>query len=119
MAQRRSNTEVLEDHLQRAMTGDIEGDLRDNYAEDLVFIEPSGVFHGREEIPAAAELLERAIPNARFEYVIRIVEGDVGYLVWRAENENRRVDDGTDTYVFRNGRIIAQTAYYTVKPRDA
>lgn len=43
-------------------------------------------------------------------------QGEVGFLEWTAEADGGRVDDGADSYVIRNGRIVAQTIHYTVTP---
>jgi hypothetical protein len=44
----------------------------------------------------------------------QIFEGDVLFIEWNAESEKTRVQDGIDTFVFRDGRIRVQTIRYTL-----
>ena len=63
-----------------------------------------------------AERLARGLPNVEFEYDVVLVEHDVGFLAWRATASNgNRVDDGADSYVIRDGRIVAQSIHYTLQ----
>ena len=47
----------------------------------------------------------------------RLVDGDVAFLEWTVEAEGARVRDGADSFVVRDGRIVAQTSHYTVEAR--
>jgi hypothetical protein len=38
------------------------------------------------------------------------------YLEWKATGGGRRVEDGIDTFIFRDGMIRVQTVVYTVQP---
>lgn len=43
------------------------------------------------------------------------MEDGVGFLEWSATSPNGNyVNDGADSYVVRNDRIVAQTIHYTV-----
>ena len=44
-------------------------------------------------------------------------EGDVLFLEWVADSASTRVDDGVDTFVFRNGLIRAQTVRYSLQAK--
>jgi hypothetical protein len=44
----------------------------------------------------------------------QIYEGDILLLEWKAESARTRVEDGIDTFVFRNGLIRVQTVRYTL-----
>jgi len=112
---RRTNEEVLRDHLELARRGDWETDLARNYTEDVVIIASSGVFRGREGARQEAARLLRDLPVTDYRYTCVRVVGDVGYLTWTAKGGGLEVRDGTDTYVFaEDGRIRAQTFHYTV-----
>ncbi len=63
-------------------------------------------------------MLERELPGGSFEYVTRLVDGDVGFLEWTARSAHARVCDSADSYVVRDGRIVAQTIHYTVEPLE-
>jgi hypothetical protein len=112
----RTPTEVLEDHLALAAAGDWETDIERNVADDIVVLTGFGVFEGRDQVRLLAELLDAQLPNARFEYTAVVVRGDVGFLEWRADADGARVRDGADSFVIRDGRIVAQTIHYTVLP---
>ncbi len=111
----RAPREVLDDHLALAAAGDWETDLARNVAEDVVVLTGFGVFEGREQVRVLAELLDAQLPRARFEYTTVVVRGEVGFLEWRAEADGARVRDGADSFVIRDGRIVAQTIHYTVE----
>ncbi len=112
----RSAKEVLDDHLREGQEGSVEADLSRNYAEDLVVLTSSGIYHGHDGLRQLAEKLRNELPNSVFEYRTRLVEGDVGFVEWTGHGDSSYVDDGADSYVIRNGKIVAQTIHYTVKP---
>lgn len=96
--------------------GSVEEDLLRNYAPDLVVLTGHGVYRGHDGLRRLSELLRRELPNCTYEYRTRLVEGDVAFLEWTARADGARVDDGADSYVIRNGRIVVQTIHYTVTP---
>ena len=112
----RTPREVFEDHLRVGTEGSVEEDLARNYAPDLIVLTGRGVFCGHDGLRQLAELLRRELPNCTFGYHTRLVEGDVAFLEWTARADGARVDDGADSYVIRNGRIVVQTIHYTVTP---
>jgi hypothetical protein len=111
----RSASEVLDEHLRLAQAHDIEHDVLRNYAEDCVILMGQGTYHGHDGARALAAQLERELPGAHYDYVTKKVEGPVGFLEWKASVDGRRVDDGADSFVIRDGRIVAQTIHYSVK----
>ena len=48
----------------------------------------------------------------------QIFDGDVLFLEWAADPTVQPVDDGVDTFVFRDGMIWAQTVRYTAQPNS-
>ena len=40
---------------------------------------------------------------------IQVVEGDYGYIVWTAETPDNVYEMATDTFVVRDGKIVAQS----------
>jgi predicted SnoaL-like aldol condensation-catalyzing enzyme len=113
--QKRSAQEVFDDHLREGKSGSVEEDFARNYAEDVVLLTGRGVYRGRNGLMHLAELLRKELPDAQFEYVTRTVEGDVAFLEWTARADGAQVEDGSDTFVIRDGRIVAQTIHYTVE----
>src|SRR5512144_1312431 len=104
----RTPKEVFEHHAQSLGAGDLDGIVSD-YAEDAVFITPQGVKRGKKGIREAFTKLLEDVPNARWNLKTQIYEGDVLFLEWAAESSARRIDDGIDTFVFRDGSIRVQT----------
>lgn len=111
----RSTAEVLDDHLRESQVGSVEADLARNYAADLIVLTGRGVFRGHDGLRQLAQLLREELPNASFEYRTRLVEGELGFLEWTARAEGSVVDDGADSYLIREGRIVGQTIHYTVR----
>jgi predicted SnoaL-like aldol condensation-catalyzing enzyme len=111
----RGTEEVLDDHLQLRLMNEVEKDIERNYPADIVAVTNHGVFRGQEGIRECARRLAEKLPEARFEYVKRLVYGEIALLKWRATSSNGyRVEDGVDTFVIRNGRIVAKTVHYTL-----
>jgi hypothetical protein len=113
----RSTEEVFEDHLRQSVEGSIETDLARNYAQDLVILTGRGIYRGHHGLRQLAKLLNEQLQGASMSYCAKLVDGEFAFLEWTAESAHARVEDGADSYVVRDGRIIAQTIHYTVKPR--
>ena len=112
----RSAAEVFDDHLRESQAGSVEDDLARNYADDLVVLTGRGIYRGYDGLRYLAQRLREELPNARFEYRTRLVEGEMAFLEWTATADGAQVGDGADSYLIRDGRIVAQTIHYTVKP---
>ena len=56
------------------------------------------------------------LPDAELELATAIFEDDVLFIEWTARTSAGRVEDGSDTFIFRDGRIRLQTVRYTVVP---
>ncbi len=112
----RSPREVLDDHLALAAAGDWTTDLERNVSDDIVVLTGFGVFEGREQVRVLADLLDAQLPGVRFEYTTVVVRGEVAFLEWTADADGARVRDGADSFVIRDGRIVAQTIHYTIEP---
>lgn len=115
----RSTKDVLEDHLQRALSRDIDADISRNFAEDCVVLTCFGNFHGRDGARRAAELLEQQLPNAQYHYTTTICNGELAMLEWTAEADGARVEDGADSFLIQDGVIRVMTVHYTSRPVPA
>lgn len=112
----RRPAEVLRHHLDLAREGAVADDLAENFAPDVVVLTRWGSFHGRDGLQQLADRLAAELPDADFSYDEVLVERDFGFLAWSATASNgNRVDDGADSYVIRDGRIVAQSIHYTVR----
>lgn len=110
----RGTAEVFDDHLARADRGDVEGDIAANFAPDCVLLTTYGRFEGHDGIRAAAALLDRQVPEARYRYLQRTVQGELAFLEWTASGRGASVDDGADSFLVRDGRVRVMTIHYTV-----
>jgi hypothetical protein len=75
------------------------------------------VKHGKDGVREGFAKLLSDVPHARWDLPTQIFEGDILFLEWKAESENVNVEDGIDTFVFRDGMIRVQTVRYTVVPK--
>ncbi len=109
----RTPEEVFQHHAQALGAGDLDKIIAD-YADDAVLITPAGVRRGREGIRAAFTQLLADVPDAAWDLKTQIYEDDVLFLEWAADAAATRVEDGIDTFVFRDGLIRVQTVRYTL-----
>jgi ketosteroid isomerase-like protein len=110
----RTPEEIFSHHAQALGAGDLDEIVAD-YADDAVFITPAGVKRGKAGVREAFTQLLADVPNAKWELPTTIYEGDVMFLEWTADAAQTRVDDGIDTFVFRDGLIRVQTVRYTLQ----
>jgi len=110
----RTPEEVFAHHGQALGAGDLDGIVAD-YADDAVFITPAGTKRGKNGIREAFTQLLADVPNAAWELKTQIYEGDVFFLEWAAVSAATKVEDGIDTFVFRDGLIRVQTVRYTLQ----
>jgi ketosteroid isomerase-like protein len=109
----RTPQEIFQHHAEVLIGGDIEGIVSD-YADDAVFITPAGVLRGKDGVREGFVKLLGDVPSADWDVPTQIYEGDLLFIEWSADSEKTRVEDGIDTFVFRDGLIRAQTVRYTV-----
>ena len=110
----RTPEEVFGHHVEALGAGDLDEIVAD-YADDAVFITPGGVLRGKDGIRAGFTQLLADVPNAAWAVPTQIYEDDLLFLEWTADAAQTRVDDGIDTFVFRDGLIRAQTVRYTLQ----
>ena len=112
-ASTRTPQEVFQHHAEVLIGGDIDGIVSD-YSDDAVFITPAGTLRGKDGVRQGFEKLLAELPNAEWAVPTQIFEGDVLFIEWSAKAANSRVEDGIDTFVFRDGEITVQTVRYTL-----
>ena len=117
MVAERLPLEVFEEHLRLSNEGQFEKDINENFDPECVILTFKGVYRGHEGIRTLAKRLSAELPGAKFRYEAVLVEGDVGFLAWSAEANGVMVRDGADSFVFRRGKIVAQTIHYTLSVR--
>jgi len=111
----RTPQEVFAHHGMALAAGDLDEIVAD-YTDDSVVITSGGVARGKEGIRKVFVKLLDDLPNAAWDLKTQVhggLDGEVLFLEWAADSAVNRVDDGVDTFVFRDGMIWAQTVRYT------
>jgi ketosteroid isomerase-like protein len=111
----RTPQQVFQHHAEVLIAGDLEGIVSD-YADDAVFITPAGVLRGKDGVREGFTKLLADVPDAEWSVPTQIFEGDVLFIEWTAKAASSRVEDGVDTFLFRDGEIVLQTVRYTLQP---
>jgi ketosteroid isomerase-like protein len=105
-----STKDVLDHHLKAFDQGDLNGVLSD-YAPDAIFFTKDGALKGVDAIRPLFQALiaEFGKPGATFSMKQQVVEGDYAYILWTAETADNIYELATDTFVVREGKIVAQS----------
>lgn len=113
-----STSEVLDRHLKSFAEGDVDGILAD-YSSDAVLFIPSGPLIGPEAIKPLFQTLvaEFAKPRSSFKMQQRHIAGEHAYILWNAETAENSYEFATDTFVVRNGKIVAQSLAAKIVPK--
>jgi ketosteroid isomerase-like protein len=113
-----STKDVLENHLKCFGEGDLKGILSD-YAPGAVFFTPDGPLKGADEIKPLfqAMIAEFGKPGATFSIKQQSIEDDFAYILWTAETADNVYEIATDTFVVRDGKIVAQSFTGKVTPK--
>lgn len=111
--------EVLDHHLDAFGECDLDA-VMDDYASDAVMIADGDVVEGADEIAALFDTLfdEFDDPDVEFSLNERVVHDDYAYIKWEAETPETVYDFATDTFVVRDGEIVAQTLATVSEPKS-
>jgi ketosteroid isomerase-like protein len=114
-----STNDLLDHHLRSFFESDLNGILSD-YAAGAVLFTPGGPIKGIDAIKAFFQtlLVEFGKPGTTFSLKHRSVEGDYAYILWTAETADNVYELGTDTFVVRDGRILAQSFAGSITPKQ-
>jgi ketosteroid isomerase-like protein len=114
----RSTKDVIDHHLKAFGERDLKGVLAD-YAPDAVLFTSQGSLRGPDAIRPLfqAMIAEFAKPGAAFRMQRQFVEGDHAYILWDGETAENVYELGTDTFVVRDGKIVAQSFTGKIKPK--
>lgn len=113
----RTPQEVFAHHAQALGAGDLDEIVAD-YADDCVLITPDGGMRGKEGVRVAFAKLLADVPNAAWDLKTQIYAGAALFLEWTADSPAGQVNDGVDTFVFRDGMIWVQTVRYSIPAKD-
>jgi ketosteroid isomerase-like protein len=114
----KSTKDVINHHLKAFGERDLNGVLAD-YAPGVVFFTQNGPLRGVDAIRPLfqAMIAEFDKPGATFTVKQQSVEGGHGYIVWSAETADNVYELGTDTFVVRDGKIVAQSFTGKITPK--
>lgn len=111
----RTTRDVLEDHLARRRTGDLDGDLRTNYDPEVMILHAGGALRGHDGVRELARLLSRYRANSRFRCHRLLTADELGVVEW--SGLGGRTDtltlEGMESFIVRAGLIVAQTVHYS------
>jgi ketosteroid isomerase-like protein len=106
-----STTEAaVSEHLRCFAACDVEGIVA-GYAVDAAVHTMTGTVRGHEALRQMFTSVfgEFAKPGTTFEMKQQIFDGEIGFVAWSAQTADNVYDLGVDTFVVRDGKIVAQT----------
>ena len=105
-----STSDVLDHHLNSFAKYDVAGILAD-YSSDAILFTPAGPLKGQAAMKPFFQTIvsEFEKPGSSFTMQHRSIDGDHGYILWTAETTDNLYEFATDTFVVRNGKIVAQS----------
>lgn len=112
----RSAAEVMESHRANLASGDFEAEAC-NYAEDAVVISDQGVSSGLEnillELQGLSAFFGGQIPMVNQEVIVSVIDNrtEMVRVLFSISVPCIDINDGVDTYIVRDGKIVAQTAH--------
>jgi ketosteroid isomerase-like protein len=114
-----STKDVLNHHLKAFEQGDLNGVLSD-YGPGVVFFTREGPLKGVDAIRPLFEALiaEFGKLGATFNMQRQVIEGDYAYILWTAKTADNVYELATDTFVVREGKIVAQSFTAKITPRN-
>ena len=112
----RTPQQVFQHHAEALGAEDLDGIVAD-YSDDAFFMTPGGVLRGKTGIRQAFTKLLSDVPKAKWNLKTQLYEKDILLLEWTADFAKTRIDDGIDTFVFKDGFIRVQTVRYTLQKK--
>jgi ketosteroid isomerase-like protein len=117
-----ADTRSILDHQYEAFSAGSADEVIKDFAEDAVLIRADKVFEGRDQVHAAySEMFARLFKPGTYEFTLDAehVIGDIAYIAWHASCASDEITLGADTFMVRNGKIVAQTYTAKVEPKTA
>ena len=108
---------IVNHHVQALQQEDVVAILQD-YADDAAIVTQTAVHKGRDELRKFFTETLKIIPEGFWDvYTVtqQVIIGDILYDVWEAKPW---FPCGTDTLLFRNGKILVQTGAMFVPPAE-
>src|SRR5262245_37574112 len=113
-----STKDVVDHHLKCFGERDPKGILSD-YAPGAVLFTSDGPLRGADAIRPLFQglIAEFGKPGATFSMKLQSIEGDYAYILWTAETADNVYGMATDTFVVRDGKIVAQSFTGKITPK--
>ena len=113
-----TTSDVVNQHMKAFYQKDVDGVVAD-YTSDAVLFIPSGPLRGLTAIKPffQAFLAEFSKPGATFSMQQQYADGDYAYILWNAETADNTYEAATDTFIVRNGKIVAQSFAARITPQ--
>jgi len=113
-----NTSDVLDRHLKAFAEYDLDGVVADYSANAVLFV-AKGPLKGPAAIKPFFEglIAEFSKPGSSFTMQLRSIEGDHAYILWTAETADNSYEFATDTFVVRNGKIVAQSFAAKIKSK--
>ncbi len=90
-----------------------------DYAPGAVLFTPDGPLKGADAMRPLFQAMfaEFGKPGAVFNMKQHSVDGDYAYILWSAETADNVYEVGSDTFVVRDGKIVAQSLASKITPK--
>ena len=99
---------IVEHHMEALLAGDVDEVMKD-YADDAVMITAGmGTAEGAEALRTTFSMIPTEM-FAGFEITETVVAGETAMITWKSDV----LSFGTDTFVDRDGKIVAQTVAFS------
>jgi ketosteroid isomerase-like protein len=110
--------DIVNQHLKCFAENNLDGVLAD-YSSDAVLFIPGGPLRGTAAIKTFFHGLMSEIskPGMTFSMQQQHADGDYAYILWNAETADNVYEAATDTFVVRNGKIVAQSFAAKITPK--
>jgi len=110
---------VLDHHLQAFMANDLDEVLAD-YTDESILMTPDSTYTGLDAIGGLFTALFPLFPTEGTTINPDKIEfsENMAYLVWHGESPVVSVPLGTDTFIFKDGKIHRQTFAGIINPKE-
>ena len=113
-----TTSDVVKQHLKCFAEKNLDGVLAD-YSSDAVLFISGGPLRGVVAIKPFFQALiaEFSKPGATFSMGQQYADGDYAYILWSAETADNTYQTASDTFIVRNGKIVAQSFAAKITPK--
>ncbi len=111
---------TLDHHIHSIGDADVEGILED-YTDESVLIIPNAVLKGLDEIRDLYVNLTTEIlpPGSDIHLHEKVVEDNIGYVIWHAESDGYKIPFASDTFVFSDeDKIEVHTSAFVLHEKE-